>query len=141
MRSRIADWASIIGCLVTVGTTFGAFFGRLDKIQANYSGSANKLIAFSLAMVITTWSFLFLSLIRLFRKFAESYSDLSLALYFVAGMLGLGIFIAFEILILDILLPTHLNGVPCFLWIGIPALLWLFLGTFAMLASESHTRM
>lgn len=125
LRSKVADWITIVTGPLTVLMTFAAWTGRLDTLRA---GGASETTQQALAVIAITifGSFLFVAQLRLVISYSQRYGQKVVVLLAVLiGILGLAIFWSVELLILETLVPATQWPLVQLIWLALPALLWV----------------
>jgi hypothetical protein len=113
-----------------VFTTVGAWSGRLDEVRRNSNLGPLGLTGLALGMSVVVWLFLFLGLVRVYAWYADERTGFLVWMF--AWFLGGAIYIALQLLVLDIFLPgIHTQDAYTWTARGIGA--WFFFGMFGLI--------
>jgi hypothetical protein len=128
----VADWISIITGQFSFVSIVSSQTGWLPRAVANNADSYEKRVAVAMILTTVQWVFLFSLLIRYFKIQARLKSDLGCLWSVMSGVGGLGLFIAFELVILNaVVFP--ISRMSLVFWLGIPATAWVSFGLLGLL--------
>jgi len=134
MLERIAAWITIVTGPLTVLTTVGAWWGRLDRVPKGYSPDSPVPDILAFLAILSAWCFLFLLQLRVFVALRNTLSDSAMFLSSIlVGLIVLALFVAVEMLILDALVPKSRAPIVQLGWLIVPVGVWLIAGYFSIL--------
>jgi hypothetical protein len=140
-REVVADWIQIISAPLTVLSVYWAWSDRIKNATAASLVSPTFTLApyaIAISLIATVWVFFFSVFVRLLRGWAKAKTDAVYLFSLIALIMGLALFIPVELLLLEASLPQTPSELGLFVWLAVPASLWILTTGLAFLIAGSQ---